>query len=82
MPEMRSLVNDVLAFKVVLGQLVNSELLGSAGAKFISPAARFSTKSKGHLDQCDLSDLASVSAHMALVLHRYLGQSRFVDETL
>jgi len=69
---------------VARNQLIQKEVLRNAGQIFVPHHLYSEKKKRGEIkearDAGDLSDLAALSSHLALVVHAFLGQPPFTDE--
>lgn len=75
---------DNIPHHVVRNQLIQQEVLGCAGLMFVPQNLRAAkmaaAKNMEARDLGDVSDLTALSAHVALLLHGFLGQRPFADE--
>ncbi|CAJ1419383.1 unnamed protein product [Effrenium voratum] len=80
------LLQGVIAPSVVRGQLIQREVLRNAGLAFCPTHLAEQRRHAGFIresrDAADLSDLAALSSHTALLLHAFLGQPPFADEAV
>jgi hypothetical protein len=78
------MIRITIPHHIVKSQLITEEVLNNAGNLFVPNGPLREAKRKEpeveSRDLGDLSDLASMSSHSALVLHGFLGQSPFADE--
>ena len=78
------LLKSIIPANVVRNQLIQKEVLRNAGMMFVPPHLIPERKQLGQIkdprDCGDLSDLAALSSHLALLLHGFLGQPPFADE--
>ncbi|CAE7254332.1 RYR1 [Symbiodinium necroappetens] len=80
------LLQGVIPPSVVRGQLIQREVLRNAGLVFCPSHLAERRRQQGQIkesrDAGDLSDLAALSSHTALLLHAFLGQPPFADESV
>ncbi|CAE7569626.1 RYR1, partial [Symbiodinium sp. CCMP2456] len=80
------LLQGVIPPSVVRGQLIQREVLRNAGLVFCPSHLAERRRQQGQInesrDAADLSDLAALSSHTALLLHAFLGQPPFADESV
>jgi hypothetical protein len=75
---------DNIPHHVVRNQLIQQEVLGCAGLMFVPQNLRVAKMAAVKINEArdlgDVSDLTALSAHVALLLHGFLGQRPFADE--
>eukprot|EP00913_Durusdinium_trenchii_P025484 g23922.t1 len=80
------LLQSVIPPSVVRGQLIQREVLRNAGLVFCPAYLAEQRRQQGQVkesrDVADLSDLAALSSHTALLLHGFLRQPPFADESI